>query len=75
MHLTGMLIFWNSTQFQHLDLSVLVYGSNKGKLESDFDAVAYAKASTSTTTCGDSTSLPLRMPHTLKYPSSPQAKV
>ncbi len=51
MHLTGMLIFWGSTQFQHLDLIVLAYGSNKGKLESEFDSVAYAKASTSTTTC------------------------
>ena len=51
MHLTGMLIFWNSTQFQHLDLIVLAYGSNNGKLESDFDSVAYAKASTSTTSC------------------------
>ena len=51
LHLTGMLIFWNSTQFQHLDLSTLAYGSNKAKLESDFDSVAYAKASTSTTSC------------------------
>ena len=51
MHLTGMLIFWNATQFQHLDLTVLAYGTNKGKLESDFDSVAYAKASTSTTSC------------------------
>lgn len=51
MHLTGMLIFWNSTQFQHLALSTLAYGSNKAKLESDFDSVAYAKASTSTTSC------------------------
>ena len=51
MHFTGMLIFWNSTQFQHFDLIVLAYGSNKGKLESDFDSVAYAKAFTSTTSC------------------------
>ena len=64
MHLTGMLIFWNSTQFQHLDLSTLAYGSNKAKLESDFDLVAYAKASTSTTTCVVTTSLPLKMPDT-----------
>ena len=64
MHLTGMLIFWNSTQFQHLDLIVLAYGSNNGKLESDFDSVAYAKASTSTTACVVTTSLPLKMPDT-----------
>ena len=64
MHLTGMLIFWNATQFQHLDLTVLAYGTNKGKLESDFDSVAYAKTSTSTTTCVVPTPLPLRMPDT-----------
>ena len=64
LHLTGMLIFWNSTQFQHLDLIVLAYGSNNGKLESDFDSVAYAKASTSTTACVVTTSLPLKMPDT-----------
>ena len=64
LHLTGMLLFWNSTQFQHLDLIVLAYGSNNGKLESDFDSVAYAKASTSTTTCVVTTSLPLKMPDT-----------
>jgi len=64
MHLAGMLIFWDSTQFQHLDLSVLTYGSNNGKLESDFDSVAYAKASTSTTACVVTTSLPLKMPDT-----------
>jgi hypothetical protein len=64
LHLTGMLIFWNSTQFQHLDLIVLAYGSNNGKLESDFDSVAYAKASTSTTACVVTTSLPIKMPDT-----------
>ena len=64
LHLTGMLVFWNSTQFQHLDLIVLAYGSNNGKLESDFDSVAYAKASTSTTACVVTTSLPIKMPDT-----------
>ena len=64
LHLTGMLIFWNSTQFQHLDLIVLAYGSNNGKLESDFYSVAYAKASTSTTACVVTTSLPIKMPDT-----------
>ena len=64
LHLTGMLLFWNSTQFQHLDLIVLAYGSNNGKLESDFDSVAYAKASTSTTACVVTTSLPIKMPDT-----------